>query len=217
MHQVRFREAIALNTRGTSMMAMGEYTSAATVFRSAISIISDSVQRIQVASRNFSEESRLRLGTTQAFSEEPSVNTWQIFDKCFVALHPDQELEACSLEDVELYTAAFGYNFALACHLSGVHGALDQKRTLQTSLHWYKICLSLLQRNALSVESEALFLAVCNNIASLSLELYDYSTMQMCRNYMGNVLAEKVEFYPTFFEDNWVASIAVCERAAPAA
>ena len=201
--------AIVLNNQGFEGLARGNYLAAASAFSEAMTVTkaladaipTSAVQGIAENSKCGQEDGSWTLEAMPVLSPELLHSGFAVFENCFVAVAiQGRDIFEYTKADCELYTAALVYNLALVYHYSGICGYNPDR--LDKALGLYELSSGLIQSLEESRDGLALFMAVANNTASLSLVLSDARTFQAYRTCLKELLKEKRDFYPSFFVKN---------------
>lgn len=219
LHQVA--SAISLTNHGAEKLATGEYFAAASAFCAAIKRTQSLAATTAEESTSFSASSSgdldLEMNSRQmpwtyealpVLSPDVLHNEMAIFEHCFVVVPAKQQaqFEAFTTVDCELFTAALIYNLALTYHYCGVCGHSTERMT--ESLGLYEKASSIIgQANQEEVTEDglALYLAVSNNAASLSLVMQNKKKFQRFQARLQRVVREKDDFFGSFFLKNTMA------------
>ena len=196
---------IDLNNQGADYLSDGNYLSAASAFSAAMKIAKSLTEETTTVPR-FADKDKCDAGpwileAMPVLSPELLHNGFAVFENCFVAVPvKGRDIYDYSTDDCELYTAALVYNLALVYHYSGICGYNPDR--LDKALGLYELSSCLIQGLEESRDGLALFMAVCNNTASLSLVLSDLTTFHNHRRCLKAILKEKRDFYLSFFLKN---------------
>lgn len=197
------------------MLATGDYPRAASSFCEAMKITKALVLQAPSPAatatgpnNDVEDEHHHRPWTLEAvpvLSPEQLHNGFAVFEHCFKAVPvPDDSVQNFTREQCELYTAALVYNLALVYHYSGICGNNGER--LDKALGLYELSSSLIQSLEESRDGLALFMAVSNNTASLSLVMSDVATFERYRGCLQELLKERYDFYGSFFAKNITVS-----------
>ena len=196
---------IALNNRGAEELAAGDYPSASLSFSSAMKLLQAIAQPVP-----HQQPYRFKAQHTSPWTLEavpvlcPELledNTFSVFEHCFIAVpRKGRNTGEYTREDRELYVAVLVYNLALVHHYSGICVlSLDR---LGESGGLYELASNLIQTLQDTRDGLALFMAVSNNIASLSLVMAHKKMFRKYSRCLQQLLKERPDFHKTFFLKN---------------
>ena len=180
---------IANNANGIDSMMNGQYLTAVLCFRRALGVVQASVD----FGPNPAHTSAFccALGSLPLLSEHgQGQDAFSEYTECFAMFpSPRDNHEANTMVvGVEVLSAALLYNMALALQLQGkCSGANIFSNKASTT---YKMAARILQHLQGTENSRAIFLAVANNLAALSLASFDYDSFDCMRDYMTATLEE---------------------------
>ena len=231
LHQVA--SAISLTKQGADKLAAGEYFAAASAFcaaikrtqalaadtaeestNSATSIMSTATEGEQQDFDNddgagivIRKQQPWTYEALPVLSPSSAHNEIAIFEHCFVVVpaKKSSQLQAFTTQDCELFTAALIYNLALTYHYCGVCGNSNERMT--DALNLYEKASSIIGNADDATDGMAVFLAVSNNAASLSLVLQNMIKYQRFQACLQRLLKEKNDFYAPFFLQNTMAQV----------
>lgn len=228
--------ALLWNTKGVNYMTIGDYENGIESFRSALDTILfvdksvlDGLQAAAAATTSTTTTERSDywdFGSVPALARKKAENGCVVFEECFSIFPKPGLMEAGSEDDdgyclcrsdIDLLTATFLYNMALAYHLIGLCEQELREASFAMALRTHSVAMCILLQLHATDDSLALLLATSNNTASLCLDVYDYAAFDECRKRMAWILADHQRCYPPFFAGNYAVTFAVRSRPAPAA
>ena len=201
------------------MMASGRFEESTKVFLTALQHCAPYHDDSSKAPLQTGQMKLLKFSTTEAFSHYPRPPSFEIFNRCFL-IFPEacDDYSCCNTEEsADLLAATLIYNYALAYHLWGHHQTLQQGYFFQKAHGLYQFASDILQTLRITEQRTQLGLALCNNIAAISLEMFDFDAFTACQELILVLLSFDEHFYDTFFMENFAVNIAAQKWPAPAA
>lgn len=214
MNQARKIDAIGhLNTEGVARLVSGDYDTAASSFHAALEHVKSLMNSAPESSDCLQSWDIVCRGVN--LSHQTSMpSKCDVFLGGFLFFPPKQGRETPSSKDLELLTAILLFNMALVHHLRGLDCGKSQGKHMDRAKSLYHWAIDLVQ--GLDLIDATLWLALANNLAAVSLEAFDYTTLEGCLQWIETILSSEESPHFAFFASNLV-SVGACQDQPAAA